>query len=351
MRADPAGFEFGEVDFDHAVEDVAAGVFDRVVGAEVLGVGAGEAGDFGAVGAFEVGGGALVEGEDGGGRADFSAHVGHGGAPGGAHRGDARAEVLDDRAGAALDGEFVGDLEDHVFRGGPAVQRAGEADADQLGHGDAPADAGHGVDRVRAADADGDHAHAAGVGGVAVGADHHPAGEGVVFEHDLVHDAGAGLPEAGAVAGRGAAEEVVDLFVLGDGLAEVGGGVDAGLDQMVAVDGGGDEGAFEAGELELEHRHLAGDILQADAVDLQGGVVLAAGDGLVFRVGEVAEEDFFGEGEWAVDALAGDGDAGAEFGVGGLDAFEGVGFVEHGRSKPAVARGGSEGDVAVLLRG
>ena len=43
---------------------------------------------------------------------------------------------------------------------------------------------------------------AAGVGRVAVGADHHPAREGVLLEHDLVDDAAARLPEADAVLGR-----------------------------------------------------------------------------------------------------------------------------------------------------
>ena len=72
---------------------------------------------------------------------------------------------------------------------------------------------GHDVDGVAAADADGDHAEAAGVGRVAVGADHHAARKGVVLEHDLMDDARAGLPESDAELGAHAAQEVVDLGV------------------------------------------------------------------------------------------------------------------------------------------
>ena len=82
------------------------------------------------------------------------------------------------------------------------LRRAGEAHADDLGPAHVEREAGHHVDGVGAAHADGHHAEAAGVGRVAVGADHHPAGEGVVLQHDLVDDAAARLPEADAVLGR-----------------------------------------------------------------------------------------------------------------------------------------------------
>ena len=51
----------------------------------------------------------------------------------------------------------------------------------------------HHVDGVGAADADRDHAEPAGVRRVAVGADHHPAGERVLLEHDLVDDPDPGF--------------------------------------------------------------------------------------------------------------------------------------------------------------
>ena len=287
----------------------------------MLGVRLGEFGDAGAIGAAQVVGGARVEGEERGGGADLCAHVGDGAATGGAHRVEAGAEVFDDRAGAALDGEFVGDAQDDVFGRGPAVEFAGQVDADQSGHGHAPAESGHHVNGVRAADADRDHAHAAGVGRVRVGADHHAAGKGVVLEDDLVDDPRARLPEAGAIAGGGAAQELVDLFVLGHGDLEVGVRADAGLNQVVAVDGGGDDDALETGELELEQRHLRGGVLEGDAVRLQRRVIHAALDRLVGRIGEVSEEDLLGQGQGAIEPPPRDVNAVSELCVCGVNAL------------------------------
>ena len=74
-------------------------------------------------------------------------------------------------------------------------------------------EAGHRVERVAAAHTDRDHAEPARVRRVAVGADHHPAGERVVLEHDLVDDPRAGLPEPDPVLRARGAQEVVDLRV------------------------------------------------------------------------------------------------------------------------------------------
>jgi hypothetical protein len=98
---------------------------------------------------------------------------------------------------------------------------------------------GHHVDRVGAADADGDHAQAAGVGGVAVGADHHAAGEGVVLEHHLVDDAGARLPEADAVLGRHDSRKSYTSALFSSVGQVLDLGADLGLDEVVAVHGGG----------------------------------------------------------------------------------------------------------------
>src|SRR5919112_1056769 len=79
----------------------------------------------------------------------------------------------------------------------------------------------------------------AGVRRVAVGADHHPAREGVVLEDDLVDDPASGPPEADAVAGRHRAQELVDLGVDVEGELQVGPGADLRLDEVVAVHRGG----------------------------------------------------------------------------------------------------------------
>ena len=65
---------------------------------------------------------------------------------------------------------------------------AGQPHADELRHAGVERPARHHVDGVGAADADRDHAEPAGVRRVRVGADHHPARERVVLEHDLVDD-------------------------------------------------------------------------------------------------------------------------------------------------------------------
>ena len=80
----------------------------------------------------------------------------------------------------------------------PSRTATGETDTDEPWPANVEGEAGHDVDGVTAAHADGDHAQAPGVGGVAVGADHHPAGEGVVLEDDLVDDPRARFPEADA---------------------------------------------------------------------------------------------------------------------------------------------------------
>ena len=193
----------------------------------------------------------------------------------------AGAEVLDDRAGAALDGQHPGHLEDHVLRRRPSAERAGQPDADHLRPAHVEREAGHHVDGVGAADADRHHAEAAGVRGVAVGADHHPAGEGVVLEHDLVDDAAARAPEADAVLGADRAQEVVDLAV--------------GVDRDAEVDarrrpwprsGGRSARCWapplrQAGGHELQQRHLRRGVLHGDAVGVEVGVARAALDRLV----------------------------------------------------------------------
>jgi hypothetical protein len=137
---------------------------------------------------------------------------------------------------------------------------------------------------------------------VRIGADHHAAGEGVLLEHHLVDDARAGSPEADAVARRGGAQELVHFAV---GLAcdpQVVPGPGEGLDQVVAVHGGGHGGLVAAREHELEQGHLRRRVLHGDAI--RAGLQVAA-PGLevgVLGVGQVAEEDLLRVGERAAEA-------------------------------------------------
>ena len=301
VGADHVGLEGGQVDLDHPVEVGGRVGVDLVVGPEV---GAGGLGGHGH--RLAAGGGQVARPmRSSKGKTDVVAPISApmlqmvalpvalmAAVPG--------SEVLDDGAGAALDGEDLGHPQDDVLGRRPARQPAGEADADQRRPPQAERAAGHHVDRVGPAHADGHHAQPAGVGGVAVGADHHPAGEGVALEDDLVDDPRPRLPEADAVLGRDAGQEVVDLLVGLLGRQEVGDGAHLGQDQVVAVDGGGHLHPGQAGGGELEQRHLGGGVLHGHPVGLQLDVGLApleagrVGHGVA---GQVAEEDLLGQGE------------------------------------------------------
>ena len=72
--------------------------------------------------------------------------------------------------------------------------------------------------------------------------DHKTTGESVVLEGDLVDDTGARLPETETVGGSGSKEVLVDV----DGALEILGTADLSLNQVVAVDGGGNSGSVHA---------------------------------------------------------------------------------------------------------
>ena len=276
IGADDVRLQRAQVDLDHPVVVALRVGLDLGVGLQVLGDLLGQAGHIGPLGGPQIGRHARVEGEERGGGADLRAHVADGALAGGADGARAGAEVLDDGAGAALDGQDAGHLEDHVLGRGPAVELAGQLDADHGRPAQLPGHAHHHVDRVRAADADGHHAQPAGVGGVAVGADHHAAGEGVVLQHHLVDDARARLPEAHAVALARAQQEVVDLGVLVDRDGQVALDAELGADQVVGVDRAGHSRVVAAGQHELQDRHLRGGVLHGHAVRVEVHVALAA---------------------------------------------------------------------------
>ena len=160
-----------------------------------------------------------------------------------------------------------------------------------------PRQAGDDLDRIGAADADGAGAEPAGVGRVRVGADDQLAGKGVILQHHLVDDAGARPPEAGAVLRRRRAQEIVDLLVLRQRLAQVGRPLDARLDQMVAMDRGR-HSDFGASRLhELEQARLAEHVLKDDAVGPQQQVAFAGLEFLMLRIVEVPEQDLVRESQ------------------------------------------------------
>ncbi len=176
---------------------------------------------------------------------------------------------------------------------------------DDLGLLQLPRQPAHHIAGIGAAHADGQHAQAAAVGRVAVGADHHAAGEGVVLQHHLVDDARAGLPETDSVLIADAFKELVHLVALVQGILQVLLGAHAGLDQVVAVYGAGHGHLFAPGGAELQQGHLRGGILHGHAVRREIHIFhrpLVLFGGRTF--GKVGVEDLFGEGERTAQCLA-----------------------------------------------
>jgi hypothetical protein len=110
-------------------------------------------------------------------------------------------------------------------------------------------------------------------------------------------DAGTGLPESAAVFGRGRAQEVVDLPAFVERRAQVGVGVGAGLDEMVAVDRRRHGDAFAPGLHELQHAALAENVLEHDAIRTQRQVAAARLQLRAFRIVEVAQQHLVRQGQ------------------------------------------------------
>ena len=325
VRTDEVGPELVEVDVDDAIEEPLRVSDHFVVDAKVLGMCVGEIGDRLAARRLQVRGRARVVAEQRARGADLGAHVADRGLARGRDGFGAVAEIFDDRTRAALHGENAGDLQDHVLRRGPARERAVQVHADELGHARVEGPARHDVDRVGAADADRDHPEATGVGRVAIGADHHPAGKGVLLEHDLVDDAGARLPEADAVLRRHGSEELVHLGVHVERTPQVDVGTDARLDEMVAVHGGRHLHARQAGGHELEQRHLRGGVLHGHAVGPVVGIVDRPFDADGGGVVGMGEQHLLGERQGTAEPAAGIGQRPGELGVDRLDELDGRG--------------------------
>lgn len=190
---------------------------------------------------------------------------------------------------------------------GPAIQFAGQLDTDDLGGLELPGQVGHNIDGVGTTNANSAHAETTSVGGVRISADEETTGEGVVLEQDLVDDTRAGLPETDVVLGACGGEEVVDLLVDADGAIQILLTTDLGLDQVVAVDGGGVCHGGHTGGHELEDGHLCGGILAGDTVWPQLEVGAATGDVLAFWVVQMGVQDLLCVCEGSVQPAADNG--------------------------------------------
>ena len=263
----------------------------------------------------------MVVAEDAAGSTDLGAHVADRGLTGGGDAVGSGPDVLDDGTRAALDRQHTSDLQDDILRRRPSAERAGELDADHLRPTNVEREAGHDVDRIGTTDADRDHAQPACVGRVAIGADHHPTGEGVVLQHDLVNDATAGTPETDAVLGADGSQEVVHLSVGVDRDAEVDEGTDLRGDQVVAVHRAGYGRGGEAGRHELQQRHLCRRVLHGDSIGMKVVVGAAALDGRGW-IAEVVQQDLLGQRQRSPESLATGGAPGNQCVVHALDQFD-----------------------------
>ena len=248
-----------------------------------------------APGHLKVGVHTAVVGEDAGGGAKFRTHVANGRFAGGRDSRAAGAKVFNYAVGAAFAGQNVQQLLNHIFRRGPAFQLAGQAHTHHVGVQHFPRQAHHHVHRICATYAAGKDAKATGIGGVAVGAQHHQAGEGVLFKGYLVNDTGAGLPKAKSIALAGIGQKGIDLGIFALGHCHVGALAFVGAYQVVAVHGYGHGGMVFLCLHELQNSHLRGGILQNHAVGVEFGVGFATGQVSVGGIVQVAVENLLGQ--------------------------------------------------------
>jgi len=215
--------------------------------------------------------------------------------------------VLDDGASATLDGEDTSNLEDDILGGGPARELASELDTNDLGGLQLPGETGHDVDGISTTDTNSSHTETTSVGGVGVSADEETTGESVVLEEDLVDDTRAGLPETDVVLGASRGKEVVDLLVDVDSTLQILGATDLGLNQVVAVDGGGVGNGGHASGHELKDGHLGGSILASNAIGAELEVGDTTLDVLSMGIIQMGVENLLSEGKRAVESCADNG--------------------------------------------
>lgn len=243
-------------------------------------------GNLGALGGAEVIAHTLIVREKGCGSANFSTHVTNGSHACAAQRFNTRAAVLNDGTGTTLYSKDTSDFKDDILGGGPASNLASEVNANDLRALELPWNVGHDVHSIGTTNTAGNHTQAASVGGVRVCTNHETTREGIVFEDDLMDDARTGFPEPEAVLtksqhkadtyqvrniylGGSGSEKVVNLLVDILCSLKVLDAADLCLDEMVAVDRGGDCSRVHSGRHKLKEGHLRGCILAGYALNVR----------------------------------------------------------------------------------
>ena len=121
-----------------------------------------------------------------------------------------------------------------------------------------------------------------------IGAYHHAAGKSVVFQYDLVDDAGTRFPESDAIFGRHALQEVIHFTVHLAGGRKVGLYAFVGLYQVVAVYRCRNGCCFFACIHELQQCHLRRGVLHGNAVGAECSIIFASPEaGLYLRMIQV----------------------------------------------------------------
>ena len=245
----------------------------------------------------------MIEREDRGRGAQLGPHVGDRPFTGATDGVGAGPEVLHDLVGPALHRQQAADVQDDVLGRGPPAQLAGQPDADQLGVQHFPGQPCHHLAGVRASHADRQHPQPAAVRRMRVGADDQRARERVIFQHDLMDDAGPRLPESDPVFLRRRREEVVDFLILIDRAKEILLGAGLGSNQVVAMDRAGDRHLLLSGLHELQHRHLRRRVLHGDAVGAQGQHGLAPFPDLRVEIIGMRDQDLLAQRQRATECL------------------------------------------------
>lgn len=86
-----------------------------------------------------------------------------------------------------------------TFGSGPTANLAGQVDTNDLGALEFPRDISHDVDGISTTDTTSHHSETTRIGGVRIGTNHEPTGEGIVLQNNLMNDTGTRFPKAKTV--------------------------------------------------------------------------------------------------------------------------------------------------------
>ena len=135
-------------------------------------------------------------------------------------------------------------------------------------------------------------------------------------------DAGSRFPEADAVFLRDAAQEIVDLFVGAERVSQICLRLDAGENQVIAMNRSGNGRSLSARHHELQQRHLGGGVLHGDTIRVQVHVVLSPLKRARGFLREMGIEDFLRKRQRTGQQVAGASNLPWQPGIEFLDDFE-----------------------------